>query len=398
MTSDSPTICPRCGREVPAGEECSHCANRNVAKLVHREFLLLLLLALIAIGAYFVTLAFANTIHQTKVREARSWYREGQQLLQAGHADEAVAAFRKATVNDRGNRAYTLALANALKKDGRDKEALELLLQLRDAAPEDPEINVELGRIAIRQHNVQDVIRYYHNALYGIWTGDEIDLRRTQVRRELIEFLLAQKAKDQALAEILALSAHVGSSVESDLELGGLYLRAGDPARALAEFLSVLHEQPHNQAALQGGGQAAFETADYARAHRFLTAVTAPDPSTKNMLEVATLVVENDPLAPRLAASERERRLLADFDHAAQRVQECQAKEAEESLTPVHDKLAALRPSLTAARLKSDPNLPFAALELIYEAEEATAKVCGQPEGADLALLLIAQKSRRAEQ
>lgn len=356
------------------------------------------MLALIAIGAYFGTLAFANTIHETKVRMALSWYREGQRLLQSGHPDQAVAAFRKAAVNDRGNRVYTLALANALEKDGRDREALQLLLQLRDRAPEDPEINVELGRIAIRQSNVQDAIRYYHNALYGIWTGDEVDLRRTQVRRELIEFLLDQQAKDQALAEIMALSAHLGNDAASHEELGALFLRAGDPGRALAEFQSVLYDQPHNQAALQGAGQAAFETGDYVRARRFLSAVTQPDPTTKNMLEVATLVVENDPLAPRLAAPERERRLLADFDRAARRVEECQAKTSGAPLTPVQQKLEALRPSLTAARLKSNPNLPFVALELVSEAEETTAKVCGQPHGTDLALLLIAQKSRRTEQ
>lgn len=396
--TDAPTICPRCGYKVPAGEECPNCASKNVLKLVHREFLLLLLLALIAIGAYFGTLAFASTIHETKVRLALSWYREGQQLLQASHADQAVAAFRKAAVNDRGNRVYTLALANALEKDGRDREALQLLLQLRDRAPEDPEINVELGRIAIRQNNIQDAIRYYHNALYGIWTGDEVDLRRTQVRRELIEFLLAQHATDQALAEIMALSAHLGNDAASHEELGALFLRAGDPARALAEFQSVLHDQPHNQAALQGAGQAAFETGDHVRARQFLSAVTQPDPNTKNMLEVATLVVENDPLAPRLAASEREHRLLADFDRVVRRVQDCQAKTSGAPLTPVEQKLVALRPSLTAARLKSDPNLPFAALELVYEAEETMARVCGQPQAADLALLLIAQKSRRAEQ
>lgn len=387
---------------MPEGEECLICAKSRVFRLFHREFFLLLLLGLIALGSYFGTRAFANVNREMKAKVAYSWYQQGSRLLDAGQGDEAVVAFRKAIVNDRDNRLYAQALARALEMAGRDKEAEGLLLQLRESAPEDPQVNVELGRIAVRQGNIQDAIRYYHNALYGIWSGEQIDLRRTDARRELINFLIAQHARDQALAEILALRAHLSNDPVSDFELGGLFMRVDDPQRALQEFHSVLQEQPHNQPALQGAGEAAFQIGDYVQARRFLSAVAAPDSNTKNLLELATLVIENDPFEPRLSDQERERRLLADFNQAAQHLLGCLAQQAAPVnttlLKSVQEKLDALRPLLTPAHLKSDPNLSTNALELIYEAEDATSRSCGQPQGFDMALLLIAQESRRAEQ
>lgn len=401
MTPESPDACPQCGHKLPGGEECSYCANRKIFPLVQREVFLLLVLTVVALGAYFGTLAFAKAYDGMKAGYALSWYQEGERFLQAGRPDQAVAAFRKATVNDRGQRHYMLALAHALETDGRDNEALQLLLQMRDTAPEDPEINVELGRIAMRQKNLQEVVRYDHNALYGIWTGDDIDLRRIQVRRELIEFLIAQHARDQALAEILALAAHLNNTPASHLELGALFARAGDPQRALLHFRSVLHEEPRNAEGLQGAGKAAFAIGDYKQAYRLLSEAAALDPDSKNMLSVAGLVVDNDPLQPRLAGQERDRRVLADFDHAAQHLQDCLAQQtttaSNAQLIQAQGKLAAFHSSLTAARLRSNPNVLFDALELIYEAEIATAKSCGPPQGIDLALSLIAQKSRRLE-
>ena len=402
MNPESQTICPQCGRKIAAGEECANCARDKVFPLVQREAFLLLLLGAIALGAYFGARAYANADHDIQARLAASWYGKGEQLLDTGHPDLAVAAFRKAIVNDRDKRVYLLALAHALEMDGRDQEADELLRQVRENAPEDPEINVELGRIAMREGNVQDALRYERNALYGIWTGENIDARRIQVRRELIEFLIAHHARDQALAEILALADHLPSTVAARLELGDLFLRAGSPERALVHFRSVLRQEPHNQTALQAAGQASFEIGDYSQARRFLSQLTAPDARTSDTLSVATLVVQDDPLQPRLSSRERERRLLQDFNEAGQNVQAClTAQRIGEDIQPlksVLDKLDAMRPALTPEQLQTDSNLLFNALELIYEAEDAATKVCGPLHGPDLALWLMAQKNRRAEQ
>ena len=113
----------------------------------------------------------------------------------------------------------------ALEAAHRDNEARDLLLQVRENIPENPEVNLELARISASQRNVSDALRYYHNALFGIWRGDDVDAQRQAIRRELIEFLVAQNAKEQALAETVAFAAHLPGTTAAHLQLGGLFLR-----------------------------------------------------------------------------------------------------------------------------------------------------------------------------
>ncbi|MGH9569939.1 MAG: tetratricopeptide repeat protein, partial [Candidatus Angelobacter sp.] len=213
--------------------------------------MLLLLVAFTSGAVYVGTRAFANENRAIKVKIAAAWYREGEQRLREKHPDEAVTAFRKASVNDHDRQVYALSLAQALQLAGRNNEARELLLQLRESSPENPQINLELARVAAEERNVSEALRYYHSALYGIWTGGDVDARQRKIRRELINFLVAQRALDEALAEVLALAYHLPNTVQSHLELGEMFARVNDPQRAQAEFTAVLQHESRNQIALQ---------------------------------------------------------------------------------------------------------------------------------------------------
>lgn len=367
---------------------------------MRREIVLLVLLGLCAAGLYFGVRAFANSNRAIKTRDAAWWYSEGGRQLRQNHVDAAVAAFRKASLNEH-NRLYTRSLAEALEIDGRDWEARDLLLQERETAPEDPEINVELGRIAAKEHDISDTVRYYHNALYGIWTGPNIDLQRRMIRRELIEFLIAQHARDQALAEILALTAHLPNTIAAKDELGALFLENGDPVHALSNFRAVLRTQPHNQTALEGAGEAAWQLADYAQARRYLWLLVNPSEKEKQMLNTSTLIVHNDPMEQHLTYAKRRRRLLADFDQASHQLRQCQEQKSgspeAQTFESLGNRQADLKRRLKAARQKDDPELAFQTLEFIYDAEDAISRSCGPLQDLDSALLLIAQKSRGAE-
>jgi hypothetical protein len=50
-----------------------------------------------------------------------------------------------------------------------------------------------------------------------------------------------------------------------------------------------------------------------------------------------------------------------------------------------------MRPKLTVAALAEDPQLEQATMQLVYDTEQVTAQVCGEPTGEDAALLRIAQ-------
>jgi tetratricopeptide (TPR) repeat protein len=368
---------------------------------------LLVVLALCAAALYFGTRAFANNNRSMKTKDGRFWYQEGERQLRSGHPDLAVAAFRKGSVDDRNNRIYARALAQALEMDNRELEAQELLLQERETAPENPQINIELARIAAREHDTSEAVRYYHNALYGIWVGEEVDAQRQAIRRELIDFLIAQHAKDQALAEIFALAGRLPNTVAANADLGTLFLRAGDANRALENFRSVLRAQPHNQAVLEEAGQAAFMLGNYAQAHRYLEALAAPDPKAQSMLKVTSLAVANDPTEPRLSYAERKRRVSADFEHVSQLLQQCAAPQTPRqngqpapqanTLQPLLARQPDVAANLKAAGRQEEPDTIFRTLEFVYEVELAASRSCGPLSDLDSALLMVSQKSKGTE-
>ena len=92
---------------------------------------------------------------------------------------------------------------------------------------------------------------------------------------EFIQFLLSHGDRDRALSELLALKANWARTRGLQFEVARMLLQAGDPTRALAHFERVLQASPGDQLALAGAGEASFERGDYARAQRYLHAVTA---------------------------------------------------------------------------------------------------------------------------
>ncbi len=220
--------------------------------------------------------------------------------------------------------------------------------------------------------------------------------------------LLARGARDAALAEILALSANLpdeSSTVPSRIELGRLFLSAGDLEHAQESFVRVLQDQPDDTAALLGAGEAAFRLADYDAARRYLERTLkesgGPAPAHR-MLEVSTLVLLHDPLAPRVRTAERHRRLHAAFDHILQRLEQCAA---DHSATPdVASKLRALaenalvlRQTLRSPAGREDADIIGGAMHMIYDAEQAAHQHCGPPIELDEALSLITREEEREE-
>jgi tetratricopeptide (TPR) repeat protein len=343
----------------------------------------------------------ASTNTAMKERVAAAWFQQGVTDLSAGRADDAVVAFRRATVNDRKNQIYLLSLAKALQTANRDNEARDLLLQIRESVPESPEINLELARISARQKNTADALRYYHNALYGIWTGDEAEKQREGIRRELIEFLISQNAQQQALAETIALAAHLPSTTADRLQLAELFFRVDDFASAWENYSWVARREPHNQSALLGAGEAAFELGNYAQAKRYLSAVSQRNSKAEKTLQTATLILDKDPLGQRITEGERLRRVGKDLNDVGKSVESCIDRQSNtastQQLNGVLDKLRKQSQLWIINRRNQDPNILFSSLDLIYDAENALSSSCGPLAVSDRALLLVAQKARGME-
>jgi hypothetical protein len=110
-----------------------------------------------------------------------------------GDADSAIDSFRRATVKNRTEKRYVLALAGALALTHQDEPARNALLAVREAL-EDPDVNLELARLADDGQDFSSAVREYHNALYAPWPPHRAQARR-HVRIELIDRVEREVAK-----------------------------------------------------------------------------------------------------------------------------------------------------------------------------------------------------------
>jgi hypothetical protein len=203
--------------------------------------------------------------------------------------------------------------------------------------------------------------------------------------------LLARRERRRALSELLVLAANLPDDAALHVRVGRGFLDAGDPRRALDHFALVLRAEADNRGALVGAGESAFALGDYVRARRYLDAVPGGDERVADLREVARLVLAGDPLAPRLRAAERRRRLIAAFEHATSRMDTCLANPAAGSraaLEPFQTEARAFAPAMIRRTLPRDTIDDGVAL--VDRVERAVEQHCPMPAAPlDRALLLI---------
>src|SRR6266568_6036675 len=225
--------CQHCGRLIPAGlDECLECSFQVTAfrpfsrkTLIAACFFLLVLLLFVA---GFATRAF----HETHRDLAETWFERGEIYLKAKQADAALDAYRTALRYSPDDSLFQLRLAQALIFANRTGEAQSYLLNLWERDPQSGPVNLVLGRLSAEEGDVTGVIRYYHNAIYGVWpTADEN--RRRALRLEIYHFLKSHGAAGQAEAELMALSGEVSHDAKAHEQIGELLLADGEHDRAL---------------------------------------------------------------------------------------------------------------------------------------------------------------------
>src|SRR5579875_1148596 len=366
--------------------------SARVAHLARRELAAWLTLIAIIAVAFAVTAFFVGRYRSKRAALAREWYARGLAALQSGRAPAAEAAFRNALAYQPGSFDATFALAQSLAAEHRLAEAQSYFLALWQEAPQSGPVNINLARLAASQNRTQDVIRYYHNAIFGLWSaqGAEQSLR---ARHELISYLLDHGQENQADSELLAEIQSLPPTAAAHLEAGRQFLAAGDPTHALAQFREVLRRDPDNG----GAREAAYQQGSYGLAHRYLAraAVRLPgDPAVAQRLATVAAVLDADPLAYHLSRAERRSRIRRDLATAQARLAACAARlQSTNSQPSPLAPLLARSQALTGAglrRLWRDPNAIPNVLSFVFAVEEQTARSCGPPTGDDLALLLLA--------
>jgi Tfp pilus assembly protein PilF len=367
--------------------------RRNHDALIHREVLQIGALIVVAVFGFLMTRSVAANNREATFRDAEAWYERGQRLIGAGHVDDGIASLRRALVRNRYERKYALALAKALARSGDTEAARAALLTLREATPEDAEVNLELARLAARRQDVTEALRFYHNTLYAPWPADSARDRR-EVRFELIDFLLQHDQAGRALSELLAMAADLPDDVAEHVRVGQLFARAGDARQALSQYQRALHVAPDDGTALAGAGTSAFAVGDYVSARNYLR--RAPDDVDHVMRtrEIVDLVFSSDPLASRIGSAERRRRLSASLDYVMERLQGCQPRVATtadgNAATMLEHEAASLREQLTPSTVL-DQDVIETGVDLFGRMEQHLSKTCPPLTAHDQALALIAR-------
>lgn len=314
--------CGRCGGPL-VGDWCAACSAAALARFVHREIIVLLLLCGIGGAGFLVTKAAASAMHHRRLEDAETWYRRGEQALQDGNRARAIEALRRAALMRRDEPAYRLSLARALAADSQDGLARQTLLGLRQQTPEAPEVNLLLARLESRRQDVTAAVRYYQNALYGSWAPDRF-AERERLRLELVAYLLDHDLRDRAVAELLIIAADLPDDAQQRTGIGELFLASGEPQRALNQFRLALEDDGANGAALSGAARAAADLGDYPTTQRYLRRIPG-DAALAPLRITVDHVLGSDPLAPRLSRSERRRRAITAATWAARELDRCGA-------------------------------------------------------------------------
>jgi tetratricopeptide (TPR) repeat protein len=373
---------------LPAGDQ-------RPAGLIHREIILLAFLIGIAVVGFFATRAIAAGNQRMRLRDAQAWYDLGRRDLGAGHTGDGVAKLRRAVSKSPQDRRYLLTLAAALTADRQDEAARQVLVELRDASPEDVDVNVELARLEARQGHIPEAVRYYQNALNALWTGDRPEPRR-RLRIELVHLLLAHGQRSRALSELLTMTANLDNA-PSQVEAGRLFLAAGDPRRALDRFTDALGLDPGDPEALAGAGEATFAMADYARAQQFLAAAPAGMDTVAELRQLTDLVLSKDPMAPRLPTSERIRRLVEDVKHVQARLDACLPgspldEKQSDDLDGLRHQLSEFLSRFRGRPVRASSDLIESGVDMLGRVEKQIGRRCGPVEAIDQSLVLIARR------
>jgi tetratricopeptide (TPR) repeat protein len=362
-----------------------------------------LLLSLVLLALLFaVTASLSRTYHLREEGLAAEWSTKGNADLAAGNPARAFEDFRNALSYGPENALVQQRLAEALLADGRLTEARSYLVNLWDRAPGSGQVNLDLAHVTARMGDVDQAIRYFRGAIFGSWENDPA-LQRRRVRLELCEFLLTRRMTGEAQAEIAGLAAD--TSAESGAlreENGRLYLRAGDPGKALSEFEAALRTNPRQSEWLADAGRAAYESGDYLKAEGDFARADHENPSDeiRDSLALVRNVLGNDPFLAGLSDEEQSRRTWLDFERGLERLRECTATAAgaESAAQPQSDLQLLAREAkdsqnrISLSALGKNPELRNGVMQLVFRIEDATARTCGPGTAMDRALTLIEKR------
>ena len=373
-------------------------------RLILRDSLTFLSLVLITVVLFLITFFLFRSFASHRLELGQRWSARGQAAINSGHPDQAIVALRTALSYVPGQRSYELLLAQALGDAGYTEESYNYFLGLWETEPGNGFINLRLAHLAAKKSDVQTAVNYYRASIYGTWEGDGV-LRRRDVRLELAQYLIAQHELSNARTELLIAGGNAPDDVPLYLTIAQLLERANAPHDALNYHHKVLALEPKNPTALESAARLEYDSGHFDDAHRLMEqamhereAATANQetiaPSDKEMLDKSARILSLAPLK-KLPNNERVTRILQARALAKKRFDACSAEVSTASglakpLQELTAKWSSKNAASTRAALLNDPVQQDASMQLVFDTETQTSKICGAPTGDDALLLQLA--------
>jgi tetratricopeptide (TPR) repeat protein len=390
--------------------------------LVFKDTLALLSIFAVTCVLAVLTWLIFRSYSQHQSDAAARWKRRGEEALKHNNAQAAVYDLRTSLGYGPDDPGTEIELAQALAEIGTPRsleEAAVYLNTLWEKEPGNGNINLQLARVLARQGQVASALEHYHAAVYGVWEGQGA-VQGRQARLEMVRYQISLGRFSDARGELL-IAAGNDTSTPTLMEAAGLLAEAHAPADALHLYQEVAARRPVVVQALEGAGQMAFLLARYRTARtyldRALNASNAAHPLTDRALVEKNLRIANAVMAiypsPELPQRERLRRVVRAYEVARKRYMACANGTGGQSNGPQNgraqiennDQMTALgnrwqseRPRLTVAALVDSAQLEQATMQLVYDTEQVTERVCGEPTGEDEALLRIATSPDSVDQ
>ena len=391
-------------------------------RLIFQDTLVLFSIFAVTVVLAVLTYLIFRSYSQHQTDAAARWKRRGEEALKSNNPKAAVYDLRTSLGLGQDDPGTRIDLARALTDVGTARslqEAAVYLNTLWEKEPGNGNINLQLARVLAKQGQVTSALDHYQAAVYGVWEGNGA-VHGRQARLEMVRYQISLGRYSDARGELL-IAAGNDPSTPTLMEVAGLLAEAHAPADALHIYHEVAQRRPVVVQALEGTGQMAFTLGHYRTArdylNRALSAADAAHPLKDRALAEKNLQIANAVIAiypsPMLPQRERLRRVMRVYNVARRRYTDCLNGNAGQSATPQtgHAQIAndqamtalgnrwqAARPRLTLADLADDAKLEQSTMQLVYDTEQVTARVCGEPSGEDEALLRIAASPDTVDQ
>ncbi len=398
--------CAVCGQTLGEDGRCRRCDAKSHVWTI-QDWRPLLTLGLVIVLGFSFTRLVVNGFDAKRKVLAGQYYGAGLGAMTASHPAEAVDDFETALLYSRDNFQYRLKLTDALLASGATGEALSQLHAFWEQRPADAQVNLKLARLEAQRQHVDEALHYYQNATEGVWPeGSDPVAQRIGVRLEEAEYLVRLGRQEQAEERLTALAAALPASSPEQGRLGDLFLRNGDPGRALSAYQAELRLERDSDAAILGAAQASFAAGNYASARRYLVELRTETAAAHALLEQIERMEALDPFARGATGGVRTERTMAAFRIAVDRLAGCgvpfaQALSRGEKIAnganPAQWSEFAkwaqqLSPMMSERKLRGQDDVIESTMRFVFQAEMAAQKDCGKPALNDEALLLLAHE------